>query len=212
VSAEAPAAPEPPKVPVWKNPFVIAFAVGVVFLTALPFMQQRFLKAPPPGPPVGAWAGSLRDGGTFTSEDLKGRVWLASFAADPVRRAEFGDMLRHFDDLPPHKVALVSFVAPGEAGPFGGDAWYVVSGTPEQFDSLVQKFQPTFQEALATRNAGGFTPDYDAGTSPAEWLHVPAIAVIDQNGAFRVFWNEQSLGRGNAINAARLLARQGPTP
>ena len=200
-----------PKVPVWKNPFVIAFAVGVVFLTALPFMQQRFLKAPPPGPPVGAWKGTLRDGGTLTSEDLKGRVWLASFASDPTRRAEFGDMLRHFDDL--HgKVALVSFVAPGDQGPPGNDGWYVVSDAPAEFEALVAKFQPAFGQALATRNAGGFPPDFDGGTTPAEWLHVPAIAVIDQNGAFRVFWNELSLGRGNAINAARLLAKQGPTP
>ena len=39
-----------------------------------------------------------------------------------------------------------------------------------------------------------------------------ALAVVDQNGALRGFWPDTALGRGNAINAARLLARYGATP
>ena len=30
------------------NLFVVAFAVGAAVLTVLPFLQRRFLKAPPP--------------------------------------------------------------------------------------------------------------------------------------------------------------------
>ena len=197
-----PEGPPPPKVPVWRNPFVLAFIVGAFFLTVLPFMQRRFLKAPPPGPSLGAWQLQLTDGGTFGAEQLKGRVWLASFAPDPGRRAEFGTILRHVEDLG-EKVVLVSFLAPGETGPAGTDRWFIVSGAPETYEALAMtQFQPAYAEF----------DHVDAGTTLAEWARIPTLAVVDQNGALRGFWHDTELGRGNAINAARLLARYGPTP
>ena len=201
-----------PKVPLWRNPFVLAFIFGVIVITALPFLQRRTLRAPPPGPSVGQWQLELPDGGPFGSEQLKGKVWLASFTADPARRAEFGEILRHVQDLG-GKIVLVSFVAPGQPGPAGSESWVVLSGTPEKFEALAMgQFQPAFKQALQTRNAGGFSEDFDAGTTLPEWLQVPTVGVVDQNGALRVFWKDEGLGRGNAINAARLLAKQGPNP
>ena len=38
------------------------------------------------------------------------------------------------------------------------------------------------------------------------------IVLIDQNGAVRGYWLDDGPGRGNSINAARLLAKEGPTP
>lgn len=194
--------PDGPKIPLWRNPFVIAFVVGALFLTVLPFMQKRFLKAPPPGPSLGAWALQTADGGTVGDEQLKGRVWVASFAATPAKRAEFGTILKHTEDLG-DKVVLVSFIAPGEAGPPGSDRWFVVSGDPARFEALAMgHFQPAFAEFAHT----------DAGSTLAEWTEVPTMAVVDQNGALRGFWRDNDLGRGNAINAARLLAKHGPMP
>ena len=207
-----PETPPPAKVPLWRNPFVLAFAVGVVLITAMPFLQRRTLRAPPAGPSLGNWQLQLADGGVVGDRQLKGKVWLASYAADPARRAEFGDILRHVEDLG-DKIVLVSFVVPGEIGPRGNDRWLVLSGAPEDFEALAMKhFQPAFRQALLTRNAGGFPEAFDAGSTLAEWLQLPAIAVVDQDGALRVFWNDQALGRGNAINAARLLAKEGVNP
>jgi hypothetical protein len=202
VNEPSPEAPPPAKVPPWRNPFVIAFVVGAIFLTVLPFMQRRFLKAPPPGPSLGAWQLQLTDGGAFGAAELKGKVWIASFAPDPVRRADFGTILKHVEDLG-DKVVLVSFIAPGDTGPLGSDRWFVVTGPIEPFNTLAMKqFQPAFAEFAHT----------DAGSTLAEWTQVPTLAVVDQNGALRGFWKDNELGRGNAINAARLLARYGPTP
>lgn len=197
-----PDAPPPAKVPLWRNPFVIAFVVGMIFLTVLPFMQRRFLKAPPPGPSLGAWQLQLTDGGTFGAEQLEGKVWIASFAPDPGRRAEFGSILKHVEDLG-EAIVLVSFIVPGETGPAGTDKWFIVTGDPQKFEALAMKrFQPAFAEFART----------DAGSTLAEWTQIPTLAVVDQNGALRGFWRDNDLGRGNAINAARLLARYGPTP
>lgn len=212
--APPPASPaDPPKVPLWKNPFVLAFAVGVVVLTAMPFLQNRTLRAPPPGPNVGAWSMRLTsDGGVVGSQQLAGKVWLASFTSDLGLRTEQGDILRHTQDLG-DKVVLVTFVAPGEKGPEGNDRWLVVSGTQEEYEALALKqFLPAFKGALTTRFAGGFPDGFMPGSTLDDWRRVPVLGVVDQNGALRVFWKDEAVGRGNAINAARLLAKQGPTP
>lgn len=189
------------KVPLWKNPFVIAFVIGAITLTVLPFMQRRFLKAPPPGPSLGAWQLQTADGGVLGNKELEGKVWLASFAATPAQRAEFGTVLRHVEDL--DNIVLVSFVPPGELGPTGSDRWRVLTGSREDFEALALKhFQPSYAEFA----------HMDAGSTLEEWVHVPTLAVVDQNGALRGFWRDNELGRGNAINAARLLAKLGPTP
>ena len=194
--AEAPP-PEGPKIPLWRNPFVLAFVVGAFFLTVLPFMQRRFLRAPPPGPSLGVWSAAQTDGGVFGSEQLKGQVWIASFAPSPAGRADFGTILKHTEDVA--GIVLVSFVAPGEGASVGSEKWHVLQ-TPEAL--ALQKFKPAFVE---------FSKQ-DGGTTLEEWTRVTALAVVDQNGALRGFWPDTALGRGNAINAARLLARYGATP
>lgn len=199
--ATQPQAPSP-KGPLWRNPFLIAFVLGAVVLTVLPFMQRRFLRAPPPGPNLGTWALQTADGGTVGANELKGKVWLASFASTPVRRTEFGTVLKHTDDLG-DAVVLVSFVPPGTTGPAGGARWFVLSGSPQAFEELaLRHFQPAYAQFART----------DAGSTLAEWAEVPTMGLVDQNGALRGFWHDNDLGRGNAINAARLLAKQGPNP
>lgn len=101
-----------PRRPVWKNPFVIAFVLGIIFLTAMPILQRRFLKAPPPIRSIGTWEAALAQGGTAGSRALKGQVWLASFAAENCEREcrekqeAFGRSLDHIDDV--KGIALVS--------------------------------------------------------------------------------------------------------
>jgi len=207
-----PSAAEPEKkVPVYKNPFVIGFLVGIAFLTALPFMQRPFLKAPPPIGTVAPWHLPTVDGGVIGSADLKGTVWLASFppptciAMCPEKQQGFGRTLNHVDDFD-GGIAIVTFAfdtthftPPAELRP---GRWYVTRGTEAELDAALASFRAGFAQ-FAHR---------DGGATAVDFSDTPAIALVDQDGALRGFWMDDAPGRGNAINAARLLARYGPTP
>ena len=151
------------------------------------------------------------EGGPFGSEQLKGKVWLASFATDAQQQAQVGSILKHVEDLG-DKVVLVSFVFPGarvpSRPPGTEQRWRVLTGTQEQLQQLVlDHFRPAFVAFPPLQVAG-----IDAGTTIDEFLGVAELGLVDQDGALRGFWPQTELGRGNAINAARLLARYGPRP
>jgi hypothetical protein len=206
-----PAAPEP-KVPPWKNPFVIAFVLGITFLTVLPFLQRRFLKAPPPIATLAAWQLPTVDGGVIGSTELKGTVWLASFPPPECdahcreKQQDFGHVLNHVDDFD-GGIAMVSFAFDTTA--FDVDPslrpgrWYITRATDAQLNA-----------ALASLRTGfiTFTHGRDAGSTAADFSVLNGLALVDQDGALRGFWMDDAAGRGNAINAARLLARYGPNP
>jgi hypothetical protein len=42
--------------------------------------------------------------------------------------------------------------------------------------------------------------------------HTSRFVLVDQNGDVRGYWTTDDLGRGNLINAARLLWKRGPNP
>jgi hypothetical protein len=200
-------APPPPKRPFYKDPFVMAFVVGVVVLTVLPFMQKRFLKAPPPMRALPAWELSgLGDAGPVSSQSLSGRVVLMELATSPcdescvARQERFGNGLSHTDDLH-DAIALVTVVMPGSdaalmkfASP--GSRWHLASGTLAQLSVLLGALDQGWTEWAHT----------DAGSTAEEFSRLPAVLVLDQRGALRGFWHDDEPGRGNAINAARLLA------
>jgi hypothetical protein len=50
------------------------------------------------------------------------------------------------------------------------------------------------------------------GADKTDLARSHAIVIIDQNNAVRGFWQPDIAGRGNAVNAARLLAKRGPSP
>ncbi|MEW5743211.1 MAG: hypothetical protein AB1938_30125 [Myxococcota bacterium] len=204
------AAPEK-KAPFYKNPFVIGFVLGIAFLTVLPFIQRPFLKAPPPISTLAPWRLPTVDGGVIGSEELKGTVWLASFPAPDCtgecreKQQFFGRALNHIDDLD-GGIALVSFAFDSKViepppGLLPG-RWYVTRATAAELDAALSSLRAGFT-AFGGR---------DGGATAAEFSQVPGYALIDQNGALRGFWMDTDTGRGNAINAARLLAKYGPNP
>jgi cytochrome oxidase Cu insertion factor (SCO1/SenC/PrrC family) len=67
------------KTPFWRNPWVIAAVGGMLFLTVLRATQEARKSAPPPLLSPGAWELVDQDGQPFGSEQLKGKVWIASF-------------------------------------------------------------------------------------------------------------------------------------
>lgn len=216
MSESTPAAPSPEaapekKVPVWKNPFVIGFLLGIAFLTALPFLQRRFLKAPPPIAKLAPWALPTADGGVVGSVALEGTVWLASFpppACDAPcqdKQAHFARALNHIDDFD-GGIALVSFgfdsTAVGPVPDLLPGRWYVTHAPAAQLDG-----------ALASLRQGFVTfSGRDGGATAQDFSRLNGLALVDQEGALRGFWMDDAAGRGNAINAARLLARYGPRP
>lgn len=208
MSAEPPAAaPAEPKRPRWKDPFVIAFVIGVVVLTVLPVMQGRFLKAPPPVSALPAWS-LLRaaDGALLGSASLEGKVVLLMLAPAPCdaacveRQVDFGKALNHTDDLG-ERIQVVTVAMPGALEALkglGGGRWQVATGDQAQLDGFL-----TMLRAGWGRFAGT-----DAGTTSEELSRLPAVVLIDQLNQLRGFWRDDPTGRGNAINAARLLARR----
>jgi cytochrome oxidase Cu insertion factor (SCO1/SenC/PrrC family) len=209
--APPPDGPVTPSGPRWLNPYVIAFLVGVIFLTVMPRLQKRFLKAPPPIAPLGEWTlSTVDDGHPFGSAQLMGKVVLFSFVPAPcdercveAQRA-FGRGLEHTDDLGDgvHFVSLVRQDAAPAVRALALGRWQLVTGPDDKLAPVLA----SFHAAWATR--GGF----DAGSTVAEQVALPAFALVDQHGMVRDFWRADNAGRGNAINAARLLAAHGPNP
>jgi hypothetical protein len=192
------------KVGKWRpNVFVVAFVLGAVVLTVLPLLQKRFLKAAEPIVTLPDWSLSTAGGEVVGSQSLRGRVWLASFRASPCdseclsRQEAFGRVLPHLEDLD-GGVVLVTFTA--DAPVPSPPGWYVVGGPTEP--QVVESFRDGW-----TAWGGN-----DAGSTAAEFSRLPGFALVDQNGALRGFWKEDAEGRGNAINAARLLRLHGPRP
>lgn len=203
--------PPEKKGPFYKNPFVIGFFIGIAFLTVMPFLQRRFLKAPPPIATLAPWRLSTTDGGVVGSVELQGTVWLASFPRPSCegecrdKQQFFARALNHIDDLD-GGIALVSFafdttVLEAPSGLLPG-RWYVTRATAAELDAALSSLRGAFT-AFGGR---------DGGATAAEFSSVPGYALVDQHGAVRGFWMDTDTGRGNAINAARLLAKYGPNP
>jgi len=201
-AAPTPATPRPK----WKDPFVLAFVIGVVVLTALPFLQRRFLNAPPPITKLPAWQlSTLDDAGRLSSADLTGKVVLLELVAAPCdagcveRQQYFGTAVTHTDDLN-GKVELLTVVQPGAEAALStltrAPRWHLVTGDAVP---LVAALHEGWRQWAKT----------DAGQTEEEFFQLPAVILVDQEGMLRGFWRDDSTGRGNAINAARLLAEHG---
>lgn len=206
----APPPPEPasalpaPPGSSWR-PYVIAFVIGAVVLTALPFVQRRFLKAPAPVKQLEPWALTTLGGGDVSSDSLKGQVVLLSAEIDGcdeacvARQRDFGTAIKHVDDLKV-PVTLVTVVGPG---------------AKEGLTALIQSASPAWRFAEGeNRFLGQLQTALDAFLPPpgAHFTGTHSIVLIDQNNAVRGFWQSDVVGRGNAINAARLLSKEGPNP
>jgi cytochrome oxidase Cu insertion factor (SCO1/SenC/PrrC family) len=202
---------EPRRFPSWVNPFSVAFVIGAVLLTVLPFMQRKFLKAPPPISSLGEWSlTSIDDGSTVGSAQLQGRVFIVSFVPDPCdaecveAQKKFSTGLGHTDDLKDavHFVTIVREAAAPALKGLATGRWHVLTGS----DAALTPVLFGFRHAWDLRN------QTDAGTSLEEYVSLPALALVDQAGFVRDFWRTDAAGRGNSINGARLLAEFGTAP
>lgn len=207
--------PEPSRRPPWRNPFVLAFIIGAAFLTVMPFAQRRFLAAPPPLGELGEWTLETPEGKPFGSKNLAGVVWLAQFVPASCsgeceeRVAAHGRLSRHLADLTA-PVSLVTFLVPNAGSSRTPGIIPTQTTVPWHFltggDSLTRLIDNVFRPLFAVATG------QDAGSTDGEWAEVPVCALVDQDGKLRGFWRSDEVGRGNAVNAARLIARHGPRP
>lgn len=203
-----------------RSPFLLAFVTGAAVLTALPLLQRRFLAAPPPLGTLPLWRLELPDAGTVSSDDLAGKVWLLTLApprcesACEERLTALVAASRHLEDLR-ERTRLVVVRWPAGAAPavtpsppvaaadgLTGAPALELGGTPEALAPVLG----------ALRAAWGAFAGTDAGATEEAFASLPAYIVVDQLGAVRGFWRDDAAGRGNAINAVRLLAKHGPRP
>jgi len=214
------------KTPLWKNPFVIAFVVGAVALTILPILQSFVMRAPPPLSSLGRWQLVDQTGAPISNETLKGQVWVASFffsrcpSVCPQQQTDFQKILGHVDDLhddDKKPIRLVSFSVDAEydtpevltayAKKMKADpaTWTFVTGPEADLKALlVDRMMADVGERTVMPQKGA------NGEELFDISHLNKFVLIDQNGDVRGFWDTDDLGRGNLINAARLLWKRGP--
>jgi hypothetical protein len=187
--------------PFYSNPFVIAFVFGAMALTAMPFLQKKFLKAAPPLGPLPSFSlPDLNSGELMNAGDLKDTIWIVSFvpsrcdAACQERQRDFGRATSHVQDL--KKIRLLRFVAPESA--------ILLSPAP-QIISL-KAAGPSLTDLES--GLAGLWNNQGSGTGPqgplTDWK---TFVVVDDLGQVRGFWPDDISGFGNAVNAARLLAK-----
>lgn len=193
------AEPEAPKSS--NKPFFIAFLIGALVLTGLPFLQERFLKAPAPIITLTPWSTSAAD---VSSTALNGKVVLLQVEVSPCdaecgkRVTEFGNIVSHVNDLG-DKVVLVTLA----------DAQTLAALEQRKSASAAWRFAE-LDSVLLTQLQVGLVKFLGADSTDFARSH--SIVLIDQNAAVRGYWQDGTAGRGNAINAARLLAKKGPIP
>ncbi len=171
-----------PRQPWFKDPFVMAFVVGIGVLTLLPVMQGRFLKAPPPLSQMPAWSAVTSHGVHLDDRSTAGKVLLISLAPAPCDASclelltAFGRGLQHVDDLG-GRITLVTVVTAGA----------------EPTLAPLAAAHPDWQFVMgdATALVGGLRAGWeafahtDAGSTPAEFARFGGIALVDQQGAVR---------------------------
>ncbi len=150
----------------------------------------------------------LSDGSSVTSETVAQHVLLLRLASSPCDAAcleqqhAFGRMLEHTDDFG-DAIVLLTLVMPGaepDVAPLSKEKhgrWYIAGGSAAQVEGLVEALREGWNQWAKT----------DAGATPQDFAKLPAIILVDRRGQLRGFWRDDVKGYGNAVNAARLLAR-----
>jgi len=207
------------KVPLFKNPFAIAFVLGALFLTALGPLQEALLtSAPEPLYDVAPWSLVDETGAPIGSETLAGKVVVADFfftrcpSVCPKLTAAMASTAEHLSPLG-DDVAFVSFtVDPTTDTPevlrahrqklsLGDTRWHFATGSADDVRAtLVDKLKMGVGERTPVEGAETF---YDIA-------HQNRFLLLDQKGRARALFPVDEEGLRALIGAVRLLVRKGP--
>jgi hypothetical protein len=192
-----------PKKPFYSSPFFIAFICGAISLTVLPILQKKFLKAAPP-------LGSLPEfslpkigtGESFSKANLSQGIWIVSLVPNGCtghcweRQIDFAKAHRNVADL--KQIHLMRLVSPEVSSDVAKLADAEVTSLECSGTSFVA-VENTLKELWKIQGTGEIP-----NGSVTTW---GAFMVIDEKAQVRGFWPDDIAGLGNAINAARLLAK-----
>ncbi len=187
------------RVPIWRNPFVIAFVVGCVTVT----LMRPLLRYEPKPPPILSTLPefSLVDtsGRPFGSADLRGQVWIASFfftrcpSVCPLLMQHMAELEKRYADDGIQGIRLVSItVDPAYDTPavlrdaeprYGVDParWTLLTGAPDAVRTLLRDgFRvPGFESAAS---ANGDIP------------HTTKVVLVDPSGNVRGYYDTDADG------------------
>lgn len=196
---------------VFKNPFVLAFLIGIVSLHFAKEMALARRAAPPPLVYVGAWNLKNHLNQDFGSQDLKGKVVIASFfftrcpSICPKLMGNMNEVHKRFAN--DENVHFVSFSvdpefdtpevlrAYREKSNFVADNWTFLTGTSEQMANVV-----TNQMKL---HVGEMDELLDVS-------HVAELVLFDQNGDLRGKFSTDTLGLAAIVRSAKFLIEKAP--
>jgi protein SCO1/2 len=202
-----------PRVPLWRNPYVIAFVIGCVTVTLL----RPLLRYEPKPPPVLSElpAFSLVDsaGKPFGSEALRGRVWIASFffthcpSVCPLLMTRVGELERRFRENGIDDVTLVSItVDPARDTPevlraaepkYGVDParWKLLTGTLADVHSLC---------------VNGFkVPGFDgSGMVDGDIPHTTKLVLVDPQLRIRGYYDSSPEGLDEVFHRAQHVLKE----
>lgn len=212
-------ADSPPRVPVYRNPFVWAFVIGAALLVAIRPLQNAARSAPEPLARVGEWELLGHAGGAFGAADLRGKVWIANFmftrcpSVCPELTRKLRDVTERFSAE--EGMAFVSFsVDPEFDTPEVLRNYRVKSGIQDPRWTFVTGPLETVHTLLTTKmlqHVGEKEP-VDPQSELFDISHVARFALFDQNGDLRAMADTDPAGLARLVSAAKLLLEEGPNP
>lgn len=205
------------RTPLLRNPWLWAFLIGAVTITAIRPLLRRIPEPPPVLGTLPPWSLVDQDGRSFGSTELRGKVWIASFfftrctsicpaVMHAVSRLDAALRERGVDGI-----ALVSFTVDPEhdaplilreyAREIGADParWTLATGDPAAVRSLVVE---------------GFKVPVGEGTTEAgvfDIAHTAKLVLVDGEGRIRGYYDTDDLGLDETLHRSlRVLEEARP--
>lgn len=201
------------RVPLWRNPYVVAFVIGCVTVTLL----RPLLRHEPLPPPVLSQLPefSLVDtaGKPFGSTELRGQVWIASFfftrcpSVCPLLMSRMADLQRHLADKHLDGIRLVSIsVDPTRDTPDVLRAAEPRYGVDPRHWTLLTGARDTISELCRTgfHVPGLEVPAAEDGDIP----HTTKVVLVDTQNRIRGYYDTDDEGLDEVFNRAQHVLKE----
>ncbi len=201
------------RVPLWRNPWVVAFVIGCVTVTLI----RPLLRREPPPPPVLSTlpAFTLVDttGKPFGSNELRGQVWIASFffsrcpSVCPLLMSHMAELQKLYQERHIDGIRLVSITVDPEhdtpevlraAEPgYGVDPsrWTLLTGPRTDIHTLC--------------TAGFHVPGLDVPAEKSGDIpHTTKVVLVDTQNRIRGYYDTDADGLDEVFNRAQHVLKE----
>jgi len=204
---------------IWKNPFVIAFFVGILSLHVGKWIAQQRISAPPPLLSIGEWSLTDQAGKQFGSKELAGKVVIASlfFTSCPTICPRLIESMKQLERTFPDNNKQIQFLSISvdpendtsqvlekfmTNKEIKKDRWSFLTGEKKLvYELVVEKMKLHIGEKRFLASENG-KEEYDIG-------HLAELMLIDQNGDLRGLFSTEPHGLAALERAAKLLIKEG---